>query len=96
MANTNLLHTKVAPDLGIKIHSTLRWNDHTQALTSKANQRLWLIIHTIIFDAHIKTRTLAYMALCRSILKYNMAVWSPSTKDNILALESVQRKVTNY
>ena len=34
------------------------------------------------------------MALCRSILEYNTVVWNPSTKD--LALESVQRKVTNY
>ena len=50
----------------------------------------------IRFYAPLKTKTIAYVTLARSILEYNTVVWNPCTKDNILALESTQHKATNY
>ena len=96
MDNTLLTRTKSVMDLGVKIHSLLRWNEHINDITKKAHQRLWLIIRTIGFQAPIKTKILAYTSLARSVLEYNTTVWSPGTKENILRVESAQRNATNY
>ena len=96
MDNTKLTRTSTVMDLGVTIHKLLRWNDHINVLTSKANQRMWLIRRTIGFEAPLKTKTISYVALCRSIVEYNTVLWSPSTKDNILKIESIQRQATNY
>ena len=96
MDNTALKRTNTVMDLGVKIHTLLRWNDHINSIISKANQRLWITIRTIGFNAPLKTKILTYVALCRSILEYNTVMWSPSTKDNILKIESLQRQATNF
>ena len=96
MDNIQLACTNAAPDLGITIHSTLKWNPHITNIVSKANQRLWLISRTLGYNALSKTKITAFIALSRSILEYNTIVWNPSTQDNIYTIESVQRKATNY
>ena len=94
--NTVLTRTSTIMDLGVKIHTLLRWNAHINSLISKANQRMWITIRTLGFEAPLKTKTTTYVALCRSLVEYNTVLWSPSTKENILKLEVVQRKATNF
>ena len=96
MDNTTLTRTNTIMDLGVNINNNLKWNTHIQSITSKANQRLWLIIRTLGYNAPLKSKTITYCTLSRSILEYNTVVWSPSTKDNICMIESVQRKATNF
>ena len=74
----------------------MKWNVHIQGIISKANQRIWLLNRTLGFHAPLITKITTYNTLVRSILEYNTVIWNPSTKDNIQALESVQRMATNY
>ena len=96
MGDIDIIRTNTVMDLGVKIHTMLRWNDHINTIISKANQRLWITIRTLGFNAPLKTKTVTYIALCRSILEYNTVLWSPSSKDNILKVELIQRQATNY
>ena len=97
MNNLPPTRAQQAPDLGIQIHRTMKWNVHIQGIISKANQRIWLLNHTlIVLNAPLITKITTYNTPVRSILEYNMVIWNPSTKDNIQALESVQRMATNH
>jgi len=96
MDATTLPRVTTAPDLGVKIAHNLHWNPHITDITTKANRRLWFTIRTLGWDAPLKTKLTLYTALVRSILEYNTTIWSPTTKDNIIALEKVQRNATNY
>jgi hypothetical protein len=96
MDNTQLPRTTDAPDLGITITSNLSWNTHINNITSRAQNRKWFLIRTIGYDAPIRAKLLTYLSLVRSIVEYNTIIWSPHTKENILALEHVQRKCTDY
>jgi len=96
MDNTNLTRVTTAPDLGIEISNTLKWNAHINQLTIKANRRLWFLVRTLGFNAPFKSKLTTYMALVRSILEYNSTVWNPYTKENILTVERVQRLATDF
>ena len=68
MDNILLTHSNTALDLYIKIHANLKWNLYVHTTVSKANQQLWLAIHTLGFNEIGKTKALTYISLCRSIL----------------------------
>jgi hypothetical protein len=96
MENSPLPRTYDAPDLGITITSNLSWNLHINNITSRAQNRKWFLIRTLGYDAPIRAKLLTYISLVRSIVEYNTTIWSPITHDNILTLENVQRKCTDY
>jgi hypothetical protein len=96
MDNTILPRTNDAPDLGITITSNLSWNTHINNITTRAENRKWFLIRTLGYDAPVRAKLLTYLSLIRSILEYNTTIWSPITHDNILILEQVQRKCTDY
>ena len=77
MNNKTLTRAQQAPDLGIHIHASMKWNVHVQNIISKANQCIWLLNHTLGLDAPILTTIITYNTLVRSILEYNTVVWSP-------------------
>jgi len=96
MNSTTLARTNSMNDLGITITTTLHWNEHIGNITSKANQKFWLTVRTLGYDAPTRSKLTTYVALVRPNLEYNTVIWSPSTKDNITSLESIQRKATNF
>jgi exonuclease III len=96
MDNTQLPRTTDAPDLGITITSNLSWNTHINNICSRAQNRKWFLIRTLGYDAPIRAKLLTYLSLVRSIVEYNTIIWNPITQNNILILENVQRKCTDY
>ena len=83
-------------DLGININNHIKWNQHVNTITNKANQRLWLIKRTLGFRTPIQAKLTAYQVMVRSILEYCTPLWNPCTKENLTRLELVQKKATNY
>ena len=96
MDNITLTRTTTVNDLGLTVTPSLKWHQHINKITSKANQRIWLAIRTLGFHAPRQSKITTYQTIVRSLLEYNTVVWNPVTKDNITALESIQRKATNF
>ena len=96
MDNRTLTGASTVNDLGVTITPTLKWHQHINSLTSKANQRIWLTIRTLGFHAPFKSKITTYQTIVRSLLEYNTVLWNPVTKNNIIALERIQRKATNF
>jgi hypothetical protein len=96
MDNSEIHKCTSTTDLGIEVSENLKWNQHIEKITKKASQRLGLIIRTLGYDAPLKAKKTAYISLVRSILETGSQIWSPTDKENILKLEKVQRKATNY
>ena len=55
-------------DLGIMVSNNLKWHTHIDKMIKRANQRLWLIIRTLGYDAPLKAKKTAYVSMVRSIL----------------------------
>jgi hypothetical protein len=83
-------------DLGIEICDNLKWTTHIDNIVKKASQRLGLVIRTLGYDAPFKAKKTAYTSMVRSILETGSQIWSPLDKENILKIEKIQRKATNY
>ena len=77
-------------DLGIKVTTNLKWNEHIETITKKAYQRMWLIIRTVGFNAPTNTKKLLYISLVRSHLEFGSAIWNPTGKGMIELIESIQ------
>jgi len=74
------LHVDVVKYLGVKILHDLRWNDHIDYVTGKANYTLGFVRRNIninINNPEVKER--AYKTLVRPILEYSSTVWDPHT-----------------
>jgi len=83
-------------DLGIIINKQLKWNAHIDNICTKANQRFWLIIRTLGTNSTQQAKLTTYIVMVRSLLEYATPVWSPTTKENLIRIELIQRKATNY
>ena len=83
-------------DLGVHVSSNLSWNDHIDLIISKANKMLGVIYRTCTIECDQKTLLILYKSLVRPQLEYASQVWSPYTKDKIMALERVQRSATKF
>jgi len=65
------LHVDVVKYLGVKISHDLRWNDHIDYVTSKANSALGFVRRNInVSNPQIKER--AYKTLVRPILEHRV------------------------
>ena len=81
--------------LGVTISSDLRWNNHVNNITNKANKTLGLLKRNLkIRSALVKNA--AYNTLVRSSLEYACSVWDPKTQGNIDQLEKVQRRAARF
>jgi exonuclease III len=96
MGNDALTRTQDAPDLGVKITSTLNWNPHINDITNKAFRRMWFLVRTLGYEAPSQSKLTTYISLVRSLIEYNTVVWNPINKESMIAFESVQRKCTNF
>ena len=66
-------------DLSVHVSTKLSWNNHTDVITSKANEMLGMIKRTYIDECDQKTPIILYKSLIRSQLNYPSQVWSPYT-----------------
>ena len=68
--------------LGITLQSNLKWDKHTNSITSKANQTLGFLRRNLKVNSQ-KIRDHAYKALVRPKLEYSSCVWDPPTTNQI-------------
>lgn len=81
--------------LGVTLSADLKWNNHIQQMTSKANKSLSFIRRNLqINSKSVKDR--AYQSLVRPKLEYCCSVWDPYTTENIYKIEQVQRRAARY
>ena len=80
-------------DLGINVHSNLKYGPHCAIIASKANARVKLILKFFLSRNQI-TMTRAFIIYVRPLLEYCSPVWSPHFKQDIDLIENVQRSFT--
>ena len=81
--------------LGVTITEDLKWSEHINNITKKANQTLGFLKRNIrVHNKDLKST--AYKTLVRPQLEYASTVWSPHTVLDINKLESVQRRAARW
>ena len=76
---SQIMSVKTEKDLSVHVSTKLSWNNHTDVITSKANEMLGIIKRTYINEYDQKTLIILYKSLIRSQLNYALQVWSPYT-----------------
>ena len=77
--------------LGLTLSDTLKWNDNTTEIVSKASKRLYIL--RVLKRAEVPPKDLItiYNALVRSVLKYSCVVWATCLpRFLIYQLEAIQ------
>ena len=89
-------HSTLAKYLGITIDEHLKWNDHVNTVTSKANKVKGFLQHNIKHcPTNVKVR--CYSSMIRPILEYASAIWSPYTYSKEVDLvEAVQGQSVRF
>ena len=80
-------------DLGIILNSSLKWDSHINAITTKANL-VWGQIRNAFRFIDKYTFKLLFTSLVRPHLEYGAVVWNPFLHKDIEAIESVQRRAS--
>jgi len=93
--NNRLKNVNSHPYLGVEISHNLKWDDHIEKVTTKANKVRGMLGRVLKF-ADTKTRLVAYKTLVRSNLEYACQVWDPYKKVNSKKLEKVQNKALRF
>ena len=77
--------------LGLSIHKSLKWNDHINRVTKKANSTL-AFLRRNLHHCPRPTKSLCYLTLIRPLTEYSAVIWDPHTAENIRKLEMIQRR----
>ena len=83
------------PYLGVQLDNKLRWKEHIQIVTSKANKMLGLIRRNFWFCSEDVKQTL-YKTLVRPKLEYAAVSWDPHYKCDVGRMEQVQRSAARF
>jgi hypothetical protein len=78
-------------DLGIRITSDLKWSQHISIIRSKGCARCYQILRSFR-SKNIWTYVKAYTIYVRPTLETNTVIWSPHYKEDVIDVESVQRR----
>ena len=90
---SSLATTPTFKYMGVTINSSLNWNDHVNAIVSKANQTLGFIWQAA-GGASSKAFAALYRSLVLPVLEYGLPAWCPNTASNTAKLEKVQRRAS--
>ena len=74
----------------------MSWDVHINNIIKKANRNLWFIKRTIGPYAPTQAKKTLYLTLVRSILEYCTIIWAPITRQNLIHIESIQRRATKF
>ena len=81
--------------LGILFTDNLKWSDHINNITKKANSTLGFLCRNLgRYPTECKKN--AYISLVRSSLEYGSILWDPYTQKDIDKLERVQRSAARF
>ena len=95
LSNSTLQETSSHTYLGVELSRDLRWTNHVNKTTAKANKVLGFIRRNL----HSCTRDLkasAFKALVRPHLEYCSTVWDPHVGDLVDKMESIQRRGARF
>ena len=81
--------------LGIYLSHDLRWNDHVNEITTKANKTLNFLRRNL-GTCLAKSKERAYKAPVRPIVEYSATVWDPYVAKNIQQVEMIQRRAARW
>ena len=81
--------------LGVDISSVLSWNSHIDRITGNANCTLGFIRRNIRTKLP-KVRETAYNTLVQTQLEYASPIWDPSSKNNMLQIDMIQRRAARW
>ena len=95
MADDLLETVKHHPYLGVELSHNLKWTNHIDNITAKANQALWFIRRNLQ-RCPTSVKRQMYFALVRPILDYASVVWDPHTTSDIQRLEMIQTKAARF
>ena len=93
--NTILKSVPNNPYLGVLLSSDLQWSDHINKITKKANSTLGFLRRNLR-RCPPQCRLNAYLSLVRSTLEYGAIVWNPYKKQDIDAIERIQRAAARF
>ena len=77
--------------LGVTIHKSLRWNQHIDTITKKANSTRAFVQRNLHYCPR-SIKATCYTTLVRPLVEYACTIWDPHTAQNIHKLEAVQRR----
>jgi len=85
--------SETVKDLGVVIDESLNWSQHIKEVTRQCSQMSAWILRTFTTRSALPLMTL-YKSLVRSRVDYCCPVWSTVTKQNLCAVEAIQRSFT--
>lgn len=81
--------------LGVTLHHKMDWDNHVNAICSKANSALGFLRRNLkVSSPSIRER--AYKAFVRPLLEYAPSVWDPYELKHKVAIERVQRRAARF
>ena len=95
MNNDELENVSHHPYLGVELSTDLKWSQHINNVTIKANNALWFIRRNLWRCAKYVKQQM-YFALVRPHLEFACAVWDPHNKCDKQRLESIQRRAARF
>jgi hypothetical protein len=90
-----LERTKEYKYLGLIVADNLSWSKHIDHVTKKAMKALYFVRRQF-WQSGIEVKKLLCSSLVRSHLEYAAVAWDPHLKNNIKALEMVQRRAVRF
>ncbi|XP_077561634.1 uncharacterized protein LOC144177926 [Haemaphysalis longicornis] len=93
--NTVIENVSTLKYLGVYLSSNLTWNEHIDAIISKASKTLGFIKQNLHL-ARQSTKLLAYTTLVRSKLEYASIIWNPNQAYLTDRLEALQNKAARF
>ena len=83
-------------DLGIIMNAKLNFEDHHQAIITKAYQFLGLTKRSCHFVTDKKRRRSLYLAMVRSQFEHCSTIWAPKLQNEIDKFEKVQKRAIKW
>jgi hypothetical protein len=84
---------KQCRDIGVTVSHNLQSSEHINIIVAKAHRRANAILRCFV-SRDINLHVRAFNLYVRPLIKYNSVTWSPYLKQDIEAIERVQRSFT--
>ena len=81
--------------LGVTISDDLSWHRHVDAVANKASRTLGFLRRNL-GECTLEVKSTAYTSLVRPVLDYASPAWDPTSTDDIVKLEKVQRQAARF
>jgi len=88
-----ITNSQCVKDLGVLISKDLKWCSYISRVKSIASTCAYCTLHTFS-SKNVWTLLKAYTTYVRPKLEFNISVWSPYLKKDIVSIKSVQKHFT--